>query len=276
MLVYVYDLVITGSSQAIVDQLVQHKYASDILHRAHMENCKSVSTPMFVTDKLAKDSGKLLNEDDAFKYRNMVGGLQYLTLTRPVKRILRYIKGLMNTGLHIKKSNSKLLSVFTDANWAGFLDYRRSTGGFAVFVGLNLISWSSRKQPTVSRSSTKPEYKPLANVTTEVIWVQSLLKELGVCQPRSPVRWCGNLGATYLIANPVFHARTKHIEVYFHFVREKVAGGALDVRFISSNDQIVDGFTKSVTHAMLEKMKYNLNLVPVKIEGECKHNRVSQ
>lgn len=84
--------------------------------------------------------------------------------------------------------------------------------------------------------------------------------------------WCDNLGATYLTANPVFHARTKHIEVDFHFVREKVAGGALDVRFISSNDQIADGFTKPVTRATLEQMKHNLNLVPVKIEGECKQN----
>lgn len=273
--------------------LLQHKYGSDLLHRVHMENCKSVSTPMSVTDKLARDYGKVLSGDDAFKYRSMVGGLQYLTLTRPdisftvnkvcqylskptdvhweaVKRILRYIKGTVNTRLHIRKSNSTLLSVFTDADWAGCLDYRRSTGGFAVFLGPNLISWSSRKQPTVSRSSTEAEYKALANGTAEAIWVQSLLKELRVCQPRPPVLWCDNLGATYLTANPVFHARTKHIEVDFHFVRERVAMGALDVRFISSNDQIADGFTKPATRNMLDRLRYNLNLVTVKIEGECK------
>lgn len=133
-----------------------------------------------------------------------------------------------------------------------------------------LISWSSRKQPTVYRSSTEAEYKALANGTTEVVWIQSILKELGVHQSIPPVLWCDNLGATYLTANPVFHARTKHIEVDFHFVREKVAMGALDVRFISSNDQVADGFTKPVTLNMLEHLRYNLNLVPVKIEGECK------
>lgn len=139
-----------------------------------------------------------------------------------------------------------------------------------VFLGPNLTSWSSRKQPTVSRSSTEAEYKALANGTSEVTWVQSILKELGVCQSRPPVLWCDNLGATYLTANPVFHARTKHIEADFHFVREKVAMGALDVRFISTNDQIADGFTKPITRNMLDRFKYNLNLVPVQIEGECK------
>lgn len=101
----------------------------------------------------------------------------------------------------------------------------------------------------------------MANGTAEAVWVQSLLKELRVPQPRAPVLWCENLGATYLTANPVFHARTKHIEVDFHFVREKVAMGALEVRFVSSADQVADAFTKPVTKQMLEQLRHNLNLV---------------
>lgn len=105
-------------------------------------------------------------------------------------------------------------------------------------------SWSLRKQNTVSRSSTKSEYKAIANATTELVWVQSLPKELGIFQLRPLSLWCDNLGATYLSANPIFHVRTKQIEVDFHFVRERVAKKMLDVRFISSKDQTSDIYTK--------------------------------
>ena len=101
----------------------------------------------------------------------------------------------------------------------------------------------------------------MANGAAEAIWVESLLKELGVSQQRVPVLWCDNLGATYLTANPVFHARTKHIKIDFHFVRERVASGALEVRFISSNDQLADVFTKPATRQMLDRFSTNLNLV---------------
>lgn len=264
--------------------LTQKKYATDLLLRTHMENCKPVSTPMNVQEKLSRDVGEALNDEDAFVCRNIVGGLQYLTLTRPdisfavnkvcqflaqptkvhweaVKRILRYVKGTISSGLNIRRSPSTLLSVFTDADWAGCVDDRRSTGGFEVFFGPTLISWSARKQSTMSRSSTEAEYKALANGTAEVTWVQSLLKELRISQTRPPVLWCDNLGATYLTANPVFHARTKHIEVDFHFVREKVALGALEVRFIASKDQVADIFTKPCTKLMLDRCRRNLNLV---------------
>ncbi|CAM8990456.1 unnamed protein product [Rhodiola kirilowii] len=317
MLVYVDDIVIAGSSQAAINRVVQHlstifpikdlgklsyflglevaynsegltltqrKYALDLLHRATMENCKSTPTPMSVSEKLAKDSGRPLNGNDVIKYRSTVGGLLYLTLTRPdisfavnkvcqylsnpndehweaVKRILRYIKGTIDTGLKFRQSSLTRLSIFTDVDWAGCSDDRRSTGGFAIFLGPNLISWNAKKQPTISRSSTEAEYKALANGTAEATWIESVLKELGIKQNQPPILWCDNLGATYLTANPVFHARTKHIEIDFHFVREKVAQGALDVRFISTKDQLADVLTKPATRQMLDRFRYNLNLV---------------
>jgi histone deacetylase 1/2 len=178
-----------------------------------------------------------------------------------VKRILRYLKQSTIFGLKIGKSPSLLVSAFSDADWAGCLDDRRSTGGFAVFFGSNLVSWSARKQATVSRSSTEAEYKAVANATAEIMWIQTLLMELGIHAPRAAKLWCDNIGAKYLSANPVFHARTKHIEVDYHFVRERVARKLLDIEYVSTKDQVADGFTKPLPVRQLEAFKHNLNLI---------------
>jgi histone deacetylase 1/2 len=263
--------------------LTQEKYALDLLKKVGMLQCTTCTTPLSVTEQLSLTDGDLLGTEDSTRYRSIVGALQYLTLTRPdlafsvnkvcqylhapttvhwteVKRILRYIRGTVKVGLTFQRSRSPLLSAFSDADWAGSLDDRRSTGGFAIFVGPNLVSWSARKQDTVSRSSTEAEYKALANATTEMIWVEKLLDELGVRLKSKPCLWCDNLGANYLSANPVFHARTKHIEIDFHFVRERVAKNLLAIKFISSKDQVADGFTKALPVKKLEEFKRNLNL----------------
>uniref|UniRef100_A0ACD5TCP1 Uncharacterized protein n=1 Tax=Avena sativa TaxID=4498 RepID=A0ACD5TCP1_AVESA len=183
--------------------LTQEKYAVDLLTKVNMIKCTSSPTPLSSTEKLSLTEGTPLGPDDSTQYRSIVGALQYLTLTRPdisfsvnkvcqylhapttahwtaAKRILRYVQGTIHAGLTFQKSSSSLLSAFSDADWAGCLDDRRSTGGFAVFLGPNLVSWSARKQPTVSRSSTEAEYKALANATAELIWIEALLGELGV------------------------------------------------------------------------------------------------
>jgi hypothetical protein len=173
-------------------------------------------------------------------------------------------------GLCFTRSGSSLLSAYSDADWAGNVNDRRSTSGFVIFFGGNLISWSSRKQSTVSRSSTESEYKALADATAELIWIQVLLKELGIHQTRPPSLWCDNIGATYLSANPIFHRRMKHVEVDYHFVRERVATGHLEVRFISTKDQLADAFTKPLPGPVFRDFQANLKLVPyVQIEGGC-------
>lgn len=192
--------------------LSQDKYATDLLKRVGMSDCKPVSTPLSTSEKLSLHEGTLLGSNDGTQYRSIVGALQYLTLTRPdiafpvnkvcqflhapttvhwmaVKRILRYIKHCTRLGLKIYKSSSTLVSAFSDADWAGSIDDRKSTGGFAVFLGSNIVSWIARKQPTVSRSSTESEYKALANATAEVIWIQTLLMEIGVDSPRTAKLW---------------------------------------------------------------------------------------
>lgn len=186
-----------------------------------MQGCKSVYTPLSTSEKYSAFEGTPLTSQEATKYRSIVGGLQYLTLTRldisfsvnkvcqflhipmtlhltAVKRILRYIKGAISMGLPFVKNSSTLVSAFADADWGGCPDDQRSTGGFAVFLGSNLVSWSARKQDTVSRSSTEAEYKALANATTAIMWVQTILSELGIDQPKAARLWCDNLGATYM------------------------------------------------------------------------------
>ncbi|MEQ5220399.1 Ty1/Copia family ribonuclease HI, partial [Morganella morganii] len=123
---------------------------------------------------------------------------------------------------------------------------RKSTSGFAVFLGSNMVSWMCKKQRTVARSSTEAEYKAIADVCAEVTWVVSLLRELGYSNISTPKLWCDNLGATYLCANSIFHARTKHVENDYHFVRDKVAAGDIQVNFISTKDQVADIFTKAL------------------------------
>jgi histone deacetylase 1/2 len=264
-------------NQGIV--LTQEKYALDLLNRVGLKACKALPTPLSASEKLSVTEGELLGPEDGTRYRSIVGALQYLTLTRPdiafsVNKvcqflhapttvhwtILRYVSGTSQIGLTIRRSSSTLVSAFSDADWTGCVDDRRSTGGFAVYFGPNLISWSARKQATVSRSSTEAEYKSLANATAEVIWLESLLKELGIQRDQVSCLWCDNMGATYLSANPIFHARTKHIEIDFHFVREIVANKQLEIRFISSKDQVADGFTKALPTRLFEDFKNNLNL----------------
>jgi hypothetical protein len=108
------------------------------------------------------------------------------------------------------------------------------------------VSWSAQKQPTVSRSSTEAEYKAVANTIAEIMWIQILLQELGIKTPQAAKLWCDNIGAKYLSTNPVFHARTKHIEVHYHFVTERVSRKLLEIYFVPSTDHIADGFTKAL------------------------------
>ena len=262
--------------------LSQSHYALTILERADMVDCKPMSTPLEA--KTIDSSNTPLMEDVSF-FRGLVGSLQYLTLTRPdlsfsvnyvsqfmhapttahlkmVRRILRYVKGTINNGLHFTSTTKLHLSAFSDADWAGCLTTRRSTTGYCVFLGCNLISWCAKKQHTISRSSTEAEYRAMANTAAELTWLTYILRDLHLPLISPPVLYCDNISALHMTINPVFHARSKHIELDYHFVREQVALGNLITNHIPAFNQIADLFTKPVSKVGLLRFQSKLCLQP--------------
>jgi hypothetical protein len=272
--------------------LSQQQYALEILERANMLNCNPIPTPIDTKSKISAHDGSRVS--DPTLYRSLVGALQYLTLTRPdisyavqqvclfmhdpreshlqlVKRILRYVKGTSHFGLQLHRSSTHELVAYSDADWAGCPDTRKSTSGFCVFLGSNLISWSSRRQHTVSRSSAEAEYRAVANCIAESCWLRQLLHELHHPPSRATIVYCDNISAMYMSSNPVQHQRTKHVEIDLHFVRDRVALGEARVLHVSTSSQFADIFTKGLPTSVFQDFRASLNVASsvVPTAGGC-------
>ena len=164
-----------------------------------------------------------------------------------VKRILRYLQGTTSHGIHIEPCSQLHLFAFCDADWGSDPDGRRSTTGFCMFLGGNIISWMSKKQASVSHSSTEAEYRSLAATVAEITWLKSLISELRVPLTQAPIIYCDNLSTVMMTANPILHHRSKHFELDLHFVRENVARKLVYVCHIPSHEQTADVLTKSIS-----------------------------
>jgi hypothetical protein len=238
--------------------LHQRTYTFDILKHEVMTDCMPCSTPVDLKAKLATDSGPPVRNPSQFQ--SIAGALQYLTFTRPdiayavqqvclhmqdpreshlmaMKRILCYLRGTPDYRLLLHRSRSTDLVVYTDADWAGCPDTCRSTSGYAVFLGDNLVSWYANRHTVVSRSSAKAEYHAVANGVAEATWLRQLLLELQSPPSRYMLVYCDNISAVYLSNNPVQHQRTNHVEIDLHFVREKVTIGQVRVLHVPSISQ---------------------------------------
>lgn len=263
--------------------LQQQNYAADILHRANMTYCNSCQTPVDTKAKLAETDSPPVQ--DPTLYRRLAGALQYLTITQPdiayavqqvclfmhdpreshfaaLKRILRYVKGTISHGLQLYSSFTTKLVAYYDADWAGCPTTRHSTSGFYVFLGNNLVSWSSKRQHTVSRSSAEAEYCGVANVVAEVTWLRNLLLELHCPLPKASIIFCDNISAVYLSTNPVQHQRIKHVEIDIHFVRERVALGQIKVLHVPTSLRYAYIFTKGLPTTVFQDFRSSLSIRP--------------
>ncbi|RVW87112.1 Oligopeptide transporter 1 [Vitis vinifera] len=261
--------------------LNQRKYTIDLLRDCNMLNSKPANTPFDSKLQLDKLGDPL---DSPNYYQKLVGKLIYLTITRPdisfavslvsqhmhaptvvhlcmVKRILRYLKKTIGRGIVMRRNGHTDIIGFSDSDWAGNTIDRRSTTGYCMFVGGNLVSWKSKKQPVVARSSAEAEYRAMAAASCEMVWLKNLLTDLGF-SPTSPMKlFCDNQAAMHIAANPVFHERTKHIEVDCHFIRQQVQSKVIQTHYIRSSDQLADAFTKVLSSTVFHRLMFKLGSI---------------
>ena len=257
----------------------QPNYLDKVLKKFGMENCKPVSTPLEPGRKFQQ----LSPSDEPFDvqtYQQAVGCLTYIsTATRPdiaaavsvlsqymskpskdhwmgVKRVLRYLKGTLKYGLKFTAQEEKPeLFGYSYADWAGDVDTRRSASGYVFQLGSGTVSWSSRKQQTVAKSSTEAEYVALSSATQEAVWLRRLMKDLGRQMDAPTTIYEDNQGAIELAKNAKFHNRTKHIDICHHFVRERVLSNEIRVIYCPSEDMVADIMTKGLPKCTFEKLR---------------------
>ncbi|GJW93705.1 hypothetical protein Tco_0173377 [Tanacetum coccineum] len=235
-------------------------------------NLYRVDTPMVEKSKLDEDKeGKAV---DPSHYRGMIGTLLYLTASRPdlqfsicmcaryqarptekhlhaVKRIFRYLRGTVNRGLWYPKDSLIALTAFADADHAGCQDTRRSTSGSMQFLGDRLVSWSSKRQKSAAISSTEAEYIAMSGCCAQILWMRSQLTDYGLGFNKIPM-YCDNKSAIALSCNNVQHSRSKHIDIRFHFIKEHVENGVIELYFVNTKYQVADTFTKALARERIE------------------------
>lgn len=262
--------------------MCQSKYILGLLEDTGLLACKPSPIPMDPHVKLCLDSKEPLLDDPA-AYRRLVGRMMYLTITRPditfavnklgqftstpkashlqaAMRVLSYLKGSIGLGLFYSAEFTLVLQAFTDADWASCLDSRRSTSGYCMFLGNALISWKSKKQQTVSHSSAESEYRAMEFGSREVVWLRNLLAELQSEQSDHVAFFCDSTAAIHIATNPVFHERTKHIELDCHQVRKRVVRGVIKLLHVRTTNQLVDIFTKALFSPLFYSLVGNMAL----------------
>ncbi|GJU06985.1 hypothetical protein Tco_1123415 [Tanacetum coccineum] len=252
--------------------LNQSKYALEYLKKYGMESSDPVDTPMVEKSKLDEDpQGKAV---DPTHYHGMFSTLMYLTASRPdlifvvcmcaryqakptekhlhvVKRIFKYLRGTVNRGLWYPNDSSIAITAYANADHAGCQDTRRSTSRSMQLLGERLVSWSSKRQKSAAISSTEAEYIALSGCCAQVLWMRSQLTDYGLGFNKIPM-YCDNKSAIALCCNNVQHSRSKHIDIRFHFIKEQVENGVVELYFVNTEYQLADIFTKALGRERIE------------------------
>jgi len=281
---YFLDIEVIQSPKGI--WLLQRQYALNKLTEYGMTGCKSILIPLEQNVKLSADEGDLV--EDTTMYKRIMGNLIYMTITRPdlsyevgvvsqfmqtpqkphldaVRHILRYIKHTLQCGIFYEAKNQLQVHGYTNANWVGNVSDRRSTSGFMFSFGSGAISWSSKKQPTVALSSTEVEYKSAAIVVCEVVWLQKLLLDLGQSVDALVVIYCDNISSILLANNPIYHVKTKHIEVHYHFIRKKILAKKINLIHVNTENQVANIFIKALGINKLRKFRKMFGVLKVNL-----------
>lgn len=236
---------------------------------------------MNTNEKLSQDDGS--ENTDPTRYRRLVGSLLYLTHTRPalvyavgivsrfmqsptshhmgaVKRILHYLSGTMSHGLMYSHSDELCLQGFTDSDWVGSPDDRRSTTGWCFSLGSVAVAWCSKKQLITALSSTEAVYISATSAACEAVWLRRLLTDFGVELSRPTIIQCDNKSAISITRNPSMHGRSRHIDTRFHFIRDLVSNGEINVVYCHTNEQVADVFTKALPNHKFEFFQHALGV----------------
>jgi hypothetical protein len=269
-------------------KLSQQGYIEKVLREFQMWNCSLKNdTPIDTHNKLRKaDPDFEPTREDTKWYQKAVGSLMYAMLgTRPdiafavsavsryaarptqqhrsaVQRIFRYLRKTINYVL-VFRGELAALAGYTDSDWAGDLDTRRSTSGYLFSVGSAVISWSSKLQPTVALSTCEAEYIGQSNATKEAIWLRRLLDEIrpeDMNESKATIIFCDNQGAIALAKDPRFHSRMKHVEIQHNFVREKVNDGTIQLEYVNTESQVADGLTKALDKGRFQTFRNAIGL----------------